>query len=180
MNGSDLCSQVWSYYSTQSHKHRRNWWPLLWALLDASMSNTVKICQLLGDKRSHSQIQEFIALRMLRNPASSLRSFFRPSLPIPEAARPTDAPKGASEHTKIHIWAMNEVRKERRCVECASIRPSTYRTARRVPLQERSSNTPRIQPPRTRMACKECQVALCDNGRCWQRYHDEQWPHREL
>ena len=37
MNGSDLCQQSWDKYTTSSHCHLRNWWPLFWHLIDASI-----------------------------------------------------------------------------------------------------------------------------------------------
>jgi len=171
MNGSDLCSQVWSYYTVAGYPYRRNWWPLLWALLDAAVCNTAKICYLLGDQRSHLEIQQYIALRLLRNLAASLRAFGHPPLPAPEEARPTQISQPINEHTKIKTTALEEPKQRPWCVNCKPIRPLNYQMNARIPLQERAINRRRTAYPRTRTACKECQAPLCSSGPCWREYH---------
>ena len=56
IRGSDICQQVWNYYTIAKHPHRRNWWPMLWAILDDTISNITKICHLLGYLGSHRDI----------------------------------------------------------------------------------------------------------------------------
>jgi hypothetical protein len=48
MNGSDLCQQLWDEYPMSKHAHRRNWWPLFWHLIHASISNYLYIYRLEG------------------------------------------------------------------------------------------------------------------------------------
>jgi hypothetical protein len=55
------------------HQHFRNWWPLLWMIIDASIANALCIYRLRGFKEadiSQSLLQERLGLQLLRNPAS--------------------------------------------------------------------------------------------------------------
>jgi hypothetical protein len=68
MNGSDLCQQVWNSYTVSSHRHQRNWWPLFWMIIDASISNVLYIYRLAGiseSELSHAQLQERLGLQLL-------------------------------------------------------------------------------------------------------------------
>jgi hypothetical protein len=56
INRADLCAQLWSYYSTANHRHRRNWWPLLWGFLNNMVTNTAKIYHRLRSKLTHRDI----------------------------------------------------------------------------------------------------------------------------
>jgi hypothetical protein len=97
MNGADLCAQLWSYYSTANHRHRRNRWPLLWGLLDGMVANTAKICQRLGSKLTHRDIQLYLAYYYLHNPANRLRK--RACSASIYGARPTKIPTQEGHHT---------------------------------------------------------------------------------
>jgi hypothetical protein len=48
MNGSDLCQQSWDQYDLSEHPHLRNWWPLFWHLINASISNVLYLYRLKG------------------------------------------------------------------------------------------------------------------------------------
>ena len=76
MNSCDLASQVWSYYTVSRYSHWRNWWPMLWIILDASIANVLYLYRLMGfgeSNISHRDLQTRIGLQLLRNPASILR-----------------------------------------------------------------------------------------------------------
>jgi hypothetical protein len=76
MNGSDLCQQMWNYYTVSHHRHRRNWWPLFWMIIDASISNVLYIYRLAGFSESeltHAQLQERLGLQLLRSPLLELQ-----------------------------------------------------------------------------------------------------------
>ena len=96
MNGADLCAQVWSSYTTSNQRHRRNWWPLLWALLDGIITNIYKICARLGGGLTRREIQLHLAYHLLRSPANNLRKR-APSTSI-VGARPTKIPTRGGQH----------------------------------------------------------------------------------
>ena len=76
MNSCDVASQVWSYYSVSRYSHWRNWWPMLWIILDASVANVLYLYRMKGFSEadlSHRDLQTRLGLQLLRNPASVLR-----------------------------------------------------------------------------------------------------------
>jgi hypothetical protein len=172
MNGSDLCQQVWNYYTVSGHRHRRNWWPLFWMIIDASISNVLFIYRLAGineDQLTHSQLQERLGLQLLRNPAAVNRikntsvkvTGQQPSLLL----RPLDE----------HHW--QEIL-PRWCVLCKPP-PQPRGRPKAAPLQEIDTNTrrqrgPRVRGRQTNYGCLECGVALCYTSEHWQRHHSEQ------
>jgi hypothetical protein len=179
MNGSDVSQQVWNSYAV-NHPHRRNWWPLFWHLVAASIANVLYLYKLQGHSQlSHLQLQQRLGLQLLRNPASISRkiepapaTFTRPSL----LRRPTDE----------HRWTRCS---RRYCVACKPRgRQRGLGRRRRQILQELGINTTTTQPipekrqrsgKRTTWACFECDVALCKDSWCWQRHHDEDIPSSE-
>lgn len=119
MNGSDLCQQLWDEYSVAEHSHRRNWWPLFWHLVSASIANCLYIYRLLGftDKDlTHKQLQERLGLQLLRNPASVLRKIEMTS--FTPTTRKTQLQRPPTEHQWERIT-------RRKCVVCC---PKSYRT----------------------------------------------------
>ena len=175
MGGSDICQQVWNYYTTAKHPHHRNWWPMLWAMLDGTIGNIVRICHLLDYRTSHRDIQKHISLVLMRRPAATLRSPYRPS----EASQRLSAREsGLGKEEGKHQWQkISELRTGRlagkKRLECVNCKPPKRR---RRPLAERPCNTliPDEQSynRRTQMACLECQVALCAMGDCWKQWHE--------
>jgi hypothetical protein len=76
MNSCDLASQVWSYFTVSRYSHWRNWWPMLWIILDASIANVLYLYRLRGfteSQLSHRDLQTRIGFQLLRDPASVLR-----------------------------------------------------------------------------------------------------------
>jgi Transposase IS4 len=173
MNGSDLCQQVWNYFTTTAHPHSRNWWPLLWMIIDASIANVLYIFRLKGFKITHTQLQERLGLQLLRNPASVNRK--RDSRSFVTTPRPSLLKRPADEHQWERI-------SRRYCVVCKP--PGQRRglgSRRRAALKELGINTIRTQPlsrkrkrgKSTRWGCYQCNVALCHTSDCWQRHHNE-------
>lgn len=172
MNGSDLCQQVWNYFTTTKHSHWRNWWPLLWMIIDASIANVLYILRLKGFKISHTDLQERLGLQLLRDPAAVNRTREPPYLAA--STRPTLLRRPTNEHQWERI-------SRRYCVVCKPVgRGRGYGRARRQALQELGVNTARTQPiqkmrkrsKQTRWGCFQCEVALCHTSRCWQRHHN--------
>lgn len=173
MNGSDLCQQVWNYFTTTTHPHSRNWWPLLWMIIDASIANVLYIFRLKGFKITHTQLQERLGLQLLRNPASVNRK--RNSRSFVSIPRPSLLKRPANEHQWERI-------PRRWCVVCKPVkRTRGYGREERRVLQERGINTIRTQPvskkrtrgKQTQWGCYQCNVALCHTSDCWQQHHQE-------
>jgi hypothetical protein len=164
MNGADLCAQLWSYYSTANHRHRRNWWPLLWGLLDSMVANTAKICHRLGSKLTHRDIQLHLAYYYLRNPANRLRK--RACSASMCGARPTKIPTQEGHHT----WGLTTAWGVKRgnCQGCARPKGRPSRA-----LGEISGN----RRVRSRSGCLQCRAALCSSY-CWTAFHNRR--NREL
>jgi hypothetical protein len=99
MNGSDVSQQLWNKYSLVDHPHRRNWWPLFWHLISASIANVLYLYKLQGHKISHLQLQERLGLQLLRNPSSISRK--RTSDVTPSFTRSTKLQRPTSEHSWI-------------------------------------------------------------------------------
>jgi hypothetical protein len=178
MNGSDLCQQSWDEYDLSNHAHQRNWWPLFWHLINASISNVLYLYRLQGFTDStltHLQLQERLGLQLLKNPAAVSRKIELETYSL--GTRPTLIQRPTNEHSWTRITP-------RDCVVC--IPPRTlYRRRRgkqareaRDALKELGIN---IQPPvkhvrkrkRTTWGCLECEVALCKESHCWQRHHGQ-------
>jgi hypothetical protein len=171
MGGSDVSSQMWTYYTTSTHSHRRNWLPLLYQVLDTISQNGYTICKLAGSKITHKEFQQHAALTYLRRNASTLRKRKRTVRVYNQ--RPTSIPQVSEctwEDLPTRAW----------CRYCATDqgpgRP-------RKPLGD-ISNITTTQPTtvrkrqghKTSSGCKACKVALCrERGRlCWERYHRAQ------
>jgi Transposase IS4 len=170
MNGSDLCQQSWNEYDLSGHGHLRNWWPLFWHLISASISNSLYLYRLKGftdSELTHLQLQERLGLQLLRNPASVSRVI--ESTSIASTKRPTRLKRPSGEHTWTRVGA-------RECVVCSPPRLSQRRGRGRKALQELGINTttpePRKRRKRTTFGCYECDVALCKSSWCWQQHHD--------
>jgi hypothetical protein len=174
MNGSDLCQQVWNYYTVSSHRHHRNWWSLFWMIIDASISNVLYLYRLAGiDKNvlTHSQLQERLGLQLLRNPAAVTRKL-KPTVNV-IGQQPSLLQRPLDEHHWQEIIP-------RWCVLCKPPPQPRARGKARQPLQEMDINRtyrnrrPRVRGKQTNWACRECGVALCHDSEHWQRQHAEQ------
>lgn len=171
MNSCDVASQVWSYYSVARYSHWRNWWPMLWLILDASIANVLYLYRLKGFSEadlSHRGLQTTIGLQLLRNPASVLRQ--RESQTTIIGQRPSGI------ETPQHHWFQPGKGKRGDCEQCkppAAKLGRRFKKPLRLPLQEISTNTRRQQQrgPRSSFKCKQCNVWLCKASDCWQRYH---------
>jgi hypothetical protein len=171
MNSCDVASQVWSYYTVARYSHWRNWWPMLWLILDASIANVLYLYRLKGfteNDLSHRQLQTTIALQLLRNPTSVLR--------VREPTTVTFGLKPSSIEQSQHKWQRPGAGKRGDCEAC---KWGTGRLGKQIklaaPLQEMSTNTRRIRQrgPRSSFKCKECNVWLCRKSDCWLRFHGE-------
>jgi hypothetical protein len=175
MNGSDVSQQLWNKYSLVDHPHRRNWWPLFWHLISASIANVLYLYKLQGHKISYLQLQERLGLQLLRNPSSISRK--RTSDVTPSFTRSTKLQRPTSEHSWIRLPSL------RGCVVCrpASRRRRGQGMKKRKALAELlGRNTPRPERSksgkRTTYGCDVCEVALCYDSWCWQRHHGEVEP----
>jgi hypothetical protein len=178
MNSCDVASQVWSYYSVSRYSHWRNWWPMLWIILDASIANVLYLYRLKGfseSNLSHRELQTRIGLQLLQEPASVLRQHRGPVVIL--NSKPSKIKK--SEHQWIEAGTTNQGHPRRgECVICKAPPEKTGRPRKeqRIPLQELSTNTRRQRGPRSYWKCRECDVFLCRDSTCWQRQHLD---HRE-
>jgi len=183
MNGSDICQQVWNKYTTSRHCHRRNWWPLFWHIIDASISNVLYIYRLKGytdHDLTHLELQERLGHQLLRNPASVSRKIDSTSITITK--RPSLVQRPANEHSWTRVTM-------RYCVVCKAAKAGPPRKRgpgkrskkgaqlRRI-LQELHPNAipqpqKRKRSKQTTWGCADCEVALCRSSWCWQRHHGE-------
>jgi hypothetical protein len=167
MNSCDLASQVWSYYSVSRYSHWRNWWPMLWIILDASIANVLYLYRFKGFTESvlsHKDLQTTIGLQLLKDSGSVLRHRSSAAFVLGQRKSAVRQPE--------HQWVRPGVPRRGECVQCRT--PTSQGGRPRVALQELSVNTqPRgkRRGPWTRFKCKECDVWLCQNSTCWQRYH---------
>ena len=170
MNSCDVASQLWSYYTVSRYSHWRNWWPMLWLILDASIANVLYLYRLRGyleSELSHKDLQTTIGLQLLRQPASVLRKR-KPGVQV-YGLKPT------AIQQPLHQWVQPGGRGE--CVECKTGpinrggRPR--RGQKRTPLQDVSGNTPcqRQRAARSSYKCTECDVWLCKTSDCWSKHH---------
>jgi hypothetical protein len=172
MNGSDVSQQIWNTYPVAKHPRRRNWWPLFWHLVAASIANVLYLYKLQGHKISHYEVQQRLGLQLLRNPASTSRSY--PSGITPAFIRPTQVKRPVNEHQWERI-------SRRICVACKPYpRTRGLGQKRRAVLRDIGFNHQSVQPPakrkrtkQTSWGCLNCQVALCKSSWCWQRHHGE-------
>jgi transposase IS4-like protein len=168
MNGADVCSQTWGYYTVSRHAHYRNWWPLLWAILDATIVNIHKIYRAkrhLTKDLSHKDLQTEIALLLLRNPAAVLRK--RPRVEKIYGQRPTKIPKPEHKWESIkRTWC--EVHKPHKG---SGGRPS--RALQDITNVANHVRKRRDRGKQTQKGCKQCKVALCYTSGCWQAYHSK-------
>jgi len=164
MNSCDVASQVWSYYSGARYSHWRNWWPMLWLILDASIANVLYLYRLKGyaeSNLSHRQLQTTIALQLLGQPASVLRKR--------ESNARTIGLKQPSIKQPLHQWV--KPGGSGWCRQCKPPRGMPGLPKERQPLRELSTNVQRYRGAQTRYKCIECDAWLCQNSTCWQRYH---------
>lgn len=176
MNSCDVASQVWSYYTVSRYSHWRNWWPMLWIILDASIANVLYLYRLKGFTEadlSHKDLQTMIALQLLQKPASVLRP--RESTTFVMGQRPSKIPQPLHKWEKAGKTVQGHQRRGE-CVQCNTQagrqggRPIGSKTRR--PLQDISTNRVRQMPrPRSSYKCGDCDVFLCRDSTCWQRYH---------
>jgi hypothetical protein len=171
MNSCDVASQVWSYYTVSRYSHWRNWWPMLWLILDASIANVLYLYRLKGfieRDLSHRGLQTTIGLQLLQNPASVLRK--RESTVVVIGLKPSSLEK------PTHRYYRPGVGKRGDCQSCKdpAIAPALGgRRPKRVPLQEIGTNPRRVQQrgSRSSFKCKQCDVWLCQNSDCWTKQH---------
>jgi hypothetical protein len=172
MNSCDLASQVWSYFTVSRYSHWRNWWPMLWIILDASIANVLYLYRLRGfteSQLSHRDLQTRIGFQLLRDPASVLRE--RESTVNAVGLQPSKLRRSQHEWIKAGKTPQGHDRRG----ECEQYKRTApvgrpRKEMPRIPLQEISINT-RRRGPWTRFKCKECDVWLCHNSVCWQRHH---------
>jgi hypothetical protein len=175
MNSCDVASQVWSYYSVSRYSHWRNWWPMLWIILDASIANVLYLYRLKGYTEanlSHRELQTRIGLQLLKDPASVLRK--RSSKITVSGQEPSVIPQPQHRWIKAGITARGYQHRG----ECKECKPSSKRgrpppnKEDRQPLQEISLNTcGRRQRVWSSFKCSACDVWLCRDSTCWQRHH---------
>jgi hypothetical protein len=176
MNSCDVASQVWSYYSVSRYSYWRNWWPMLWIILDASIANVLYLYRLKGfseAKLSHRDLQTRIGLQLLREPASVLRRQSDPITVLGTTASQIEKP----QHQWIKAGTTDQEHPRRgECAVCKGPPGEPGRPRRgtgRIPLEELSINTPRQRQRGSRSSwmCRECRVFLCRDSTCWQRQH---------
>ena len=171
MGGSDIASQIWSYYTTAHHSHRRSWWPLLWQLLDATVANIYAICSLSDPSVTHAHIQTLIGLAFLQDPRAVCRKRRRSFIvrgQSPSKASPSTSPDMCTwENHYNRIW----------CRGCGPRPHGRGRERGRQPLGD-ITNRPRKHSGRkkTNWRCSQCKVGLCHSQDCWDEWHNIRKP----
>lgn len=173
MGGSDQAQQLMNYYTTSCHPHLRTWWPIFFAILDATVSNMMRIFQLRGqwtNRHSHLVLQKTIALQLLHSPNSVLRKH-RTSLQI-WGQQPTQIAKVPGEHEPIRIG-----KKRGWCEMC---KPQSNRGRPRRILGDITNTLhqeeTRYRGTKSMYCCKQCSVKkqaklwLC-RPVCWNSWH---------
>lgn len=171
MGGADLVQQLMNSYTTSCHPHLRTWWPLFFALLDATVSNMMKIYQLRGQwtkQHTHLKLQKTIALQLLQNPGSLLRQHKIPVRIYNQ--RQTQIPKVPGEHEPFQTGKRGW---------CELCKPVTTKGKGRPALRDITNTVQGVGRRRGTMSsyyCKQCsskkerKIWLCRPG-CWNSWH---------
>jgi hypothetical protein len=176
MGGSDNHAKLNSFFSTGRHHHRRNWFPLLYFIFDAAITNAYILYKLSNqdNKRkilSHAEFQEEIARELLRNPRAILRHR-PPRHPKKSCKTPTKSVR--KEASEGHAWVESD--KYRRCQVCHPPQKRGPKKRERNALEELSVNAlnsakdPRSSIRRTQWSCVSCDIPICHDSRCWDRH----------
>jgi hypothetical protein len=170
-----VCQQSWDEYPLSDHPHLRNWWPLFWQLISASISNTLYLYRLKGvteKEITHLELQERLGLQLIKNPSAVSRNIDCTSLTH------TDRPTLARRPTNEHTWSRGT---RRECVVCKPsnlFRRRGQGWRRRTAFEEIGTNATQLKKRKrgkqTIWQCAQCGVALCHrDSYCWGRHHGE-------
>ncbi len=136
---------------TSQRACNRNWMPLFHWHLDGSLVNAYKLCEPMGTTQEHQKFLEDIVVELLKEGGSSRK--LSPPTPIVTQPKPL---RGE------HEW--KDLKRIRACIMC-----------RRDQQKKRSFGTMisgNSGARRTRGGCAVCQVYLCRQGGCIERFHD--------
>jgi hypothetical protein len=140
MNGVDLANQYRSAYETH-RSTRRNWLPILYWLLDASIINAYRI-------------QYIYKLQHNGKPISQLdfrEGLYQELFNLQEDDLPVIRLNSRLNYQRIQLS------KQAVCIWCSYIRKKGQKDSKRA--------------SRSRSGCLACNVALCLKAQCWEEYH---------
>ena len=156
MNSVDNASQLRGGFSVHQSGESRWWRPIFYWLIDICCNNAYLIWKTLRSPKNHKLHQLFeeeLETQMLQYDMH------------------TPAPINVWEHQ----WEPLE--KRRQCayglkVKGGCVQGGTPRGVKRTVLGEIKPNArPTPKAREVRWGCKQCQVALCKEGKCWRMYH---------
>lgn len=159
MNGVDVGDQMRASNSSGNRIRRGAWQALAWQYLLKVIAVNTFILQLRGQptwKRYESQLCWLQAL------SSVLISTYGPQAHSRKRARAGSIRDNKNDSIPIEDHERVSRGKSSPCVVCSKIQ--------RTVLGETSGNLQRRQ---TRGGCKECDVAICTDKRCWYLFHHQ-------
>ena len=152
MGGVDLANQFRESYETHQVT-RRNWWPLFYWLIDVVCVNAYRLYQLSakGKLLTHLEFRIELYCKLLNYSTKGKLQ----SLRIRLNGRRVFAP----ELRHLHYWERRP--KQGNCEWCI------YERKCKKVLGKEVNN----RVARSRGGCIFCNVPLCKEGHCWERYH---------
>jgi hypothetical protein len=156
MGGINIANQLRESFETH-RATQRNWWPLFYWLIDVIVINSYRLYQVhmaeLGQKSILSHVEFRTSLYVFLFDFSQSAKIYRLQLDLGGKRLFGDGLNHI--HQKVKKTEANP------CAWCAY--QIQYQRLIGQPLPKRAS--------RSRFGCSFCEVALCQNTDCWERYH---------
>lgn len=146
MGSVDIANQYRASYEIH-RKTNRSWFPLFFFFLDASIINAWRI-QCIYKQQHQQPVDSQLAFRQ-----KLYRELFAFAA---QAARPQPNYQQGQGQANSQGHQRSRLDKQLPCVWCQYIREKGTRGQRAT---------------RTRSGCRECGVALCKKGQCWDEFH---------
>jgi hypothetical protein len=158
MGGVDIANQLRESYETHKMTNR-NWWPLFYWLIDATVINSYRLYQIHMTQLGQQSILSHVEFRT--SLYCSLFNFSR-SAKIHHLQLELGGER-LFLNDIAHIHQKVKRTQQKPCVWCA------YMIRFRRVLNEPAAQGQRAS--RSWFGCSFCNVALCQNTDCWSRYH---------
>ncbi|KAH8757109.1 hypothetical protein BGZ57DRAFT_646217 [Hyaloscypha finlandica] len=154
MGGVDLANQFRESYETHQMT-QRNWWPLFYWLIDVICVNAYRLHLLAskGKPLTHLQFRTELYCKLLSYSNQAKLQSLRVGL----GGRRVFAP----ELQHLHYWEKRLVRGT--CAWCTYVLRCQKVLGKEVKAKGRAN--------RSMGGCVFCNVPLCQEGHCWERYH---------
>lgn len=163
MNGVDIGDQMRSYYNNPRPVRRGGWQALAWDFL----LNVIVVNTYILQRDGQPRWQPFRSqLKWRQELSAGLISTFGPSAMTRKRARsglPSDR-KNEAIPVEQHEWIS---RNPSPCVVCAKARKRARAAFGEI------ANNGQQQRKQSRKGCRQCNVALCTAGLCWDLFHHQ-------